>query len=186
MSPTEEQLIMFRCITPNRCARQQDAPSVQQQAIAGPSPNSGGQVARHSLLGGLAALSLRSKRQARKKLPRHEVPLAGYLLDKAVIGDPVEQQDIPRLMRANDTVHETRARFPYGRGNVANDIAASNHASSQRAQATLRQGRSLCIALNPYLCTLVRQQKGSRLLKKRTSGPYLCTLLRRASIQCTL
>ncbi|MCC8819657.1 hypothetical protein LN531_18620 [Xanthomonas euvesicatoria pv. euvesicatoria] len=78
---------------------------------------------------------LPKRRRRGGSLSDPDISLAGYLLSKAVIGDPVEPQDIPRLHKANNTMQETRARFPYGRGNVATDIAVSDHASSQHAQA---------------------------------------------------
>ncbi|MFA0924486.1 avirulence protein [Xanthomonas fragariae] len=78
---------------------------------------------------------LPKRRLQGESLSDPDISLAGYLLSKAVIGDPVESHDIARLHKANSTVQETRARFPYGRGNVATDIAVSDHASSQHAQA---------------------------------------------------
>ena len=58
--------------------------------------------------------------------------------------------------------------------------------AKKKGLAHLRQGRSLCIDLNPYLCALARWHKGLRLVTKRASEPYPCTLFRRAVIHCTL
>ncbi|KGU51624.1 avirulence protein [Xanthomonas phaseoli pv. phaseoli] len=104
--------------------RQEDAPPLPPQT-------------RQSFVGVVNGLlsDLPKRRRRGGSLSDPDISLAGYLLSKAVIGDPVEPQDIPRLHKANNTMQETRARFPYGRGNVATDIAVSDHASSQHAQA---------------------------------------------------
>lgn len=105
-------------------------------------------VAGDGMLGDLAALSLSLRHRQRGMLASHEVSLAGYLLGRAVMAEqdakdeqpeikqPLDSADLQRLRLANDTVHETRARFPYGRGNVRPDIAASNHECSRRSRTT--------------------------------------------------
>ncbi len=99
-----------------------------------------------------------STHQPRNTLPPHEILLAGYLVCRAASGAPVEGQDISRLQRSNDTVHETRARIPHGRGNDAADIAATHHGSSRHAQAAhdvfvdlLRDGAPRSMLMNPTL-----------------------------------
>ena len=99
-----------------------------------------------------------SRHRPRTTLPPHEIPLAGYLVCKTASGAPVEGQAISWLQRSNDTVHETRARFPHGRGNDAADIAATGHASSRHAQAAhdlfvdvVRDGAPRSMLMNPTL-----------------------------------
>lgn len=109
----------------------------QRPALAAPRGHAPSAADAAILLGVVNGLlnDLPKRRRRVGSLSDPDISLAGYLLSKAVIGDPVEPQDIPRLHKANNTVQETRARFPYGRGNVATDIAVSDHASSQHAQA---------------------------------------------------
>lgn len=149
---------MLSCFFPTFFARRQDEPHAEQETIATASPHPARRKAGDGLLGGLTALSSSSKRRSSGEIPSHEVPLAGYLLIRSAMGEPVEQQDIPRLRRTNDTVQETRARFPHGRGNVATDIAASNHACSRRAQAAhdvladlMRDSGARLMLMNPTL-----------------------------------
>ena len=75
--------------------------------------------------------------------PRHvlsdgECQLGGYLLDRQITGRPVEGQDFDRLIRAHETVMETRQALAYGRGNVTADIDDSNGQSTVRAEAGRR------------------------------------------------
>ena len=129
-------------------------------------------VANHGPMGALSDLPRRSakplareddsasssRHRPRNALPPHEIPLAGYLVCKTASGAPVEGQAISWLQRSNDTVHETRARFPLGRGNDAADIAATGHASSRHAQAAhdvfvdvVRDGAPRSMLMNPTL-----------------------------------
>lgn len=61
------------------------------------------------------------------------MPLAGYLLARALDGRKVEGEDFDQLRRANDSVREVRALLSFGRGNVVEDIEASRGESSTRA-----------------------------------------------------
>jgi hypothetical protein len=55
-----------------------------------------------------------------------EMPLAGYLLARALDGRKVEGKDFERLRRANESVRETQALLAFGRGNVKEDTEQSN------------------------------------------------------------
>ncbi|HET9645930.1 MAG TPA: hypothetical protein VFP68_21825 [Burkholderiaceae bacterium] len=68
-----------------------------------------------------------------------EMPLAGYLLARALDGRKVEGEDFERLRAANDSVREVRALLPFGRGNAREDIIASRGASTTRTEG----GRNL-------------------------------------------
>jgi hypothetical protein len=77
---------------------------------------------------------------------------------RAAVGTPVEGQDIPWLQRSNESVHQTRVRFPHGRGNDAADIAATCHGASRHAQAAhdvfvdlVRDGAPRSMLMNPTL-----------------------------------
>ncbi|HET9645993.1 MAG TPA: hypothetical protein VFP68_22165 [Burkholderiaceae bacterium] len=63
-----------------------------------------------------------------------EMPLAGYLLARALQDRKVDGEDFERLRRANDSVREVRALLPFGRGNMREDIRASRGESSTRTK----------------------------------------------------
>jgi hypothetical protein len=69
------------------------------------------------------------------QVPAQEMPLAGYLLARALDGRKVDGVDLERLRRADESVRETRALLPHGRGNVRQDIDASRNGSSFRVDA---------------------------------------------------
>ena len=50
-----------------------------------------------------------------------EMPLAGYLLARALDGRKVEGKDFERLRRADESVREARALLAFGRGNIRED-----------------------------------------------------------------
>jgi len=70
------------------------------------------------------------------------MPLAGYLLARALDGRKVEVHavgegdDFERLRRADESVREARALLPFGRGNVVADIHASGGQSTTRTEAS--------------------------------------------------
>jgi hypothetical protein len=73
--------------------------------------------------------------QAGTGIARHELALAAYLTARLIVGRPVDPEDIARLRKANDSVDETRQRLPLGRGNVIEDIDATDGDSMWRANA---------------------------------------------------
>lgn len=73
--------------------------------------------------------------QASTGIARHELALAAYLTARLIVGRPVDPEDIARLRKANDSVDETRQRLPLGRGNVIEDIDATDGDSMWRANA---------------------------------------------------
>ncbi|PMS22071.1 hypothetical protein C0Z18_06015 [Trinickia dabaoshanensis] len=64
-----------------------------------------------------------------------ECQLGGYLLDRRILGRPVEGRAFEQLRSANQTVRETRRTLRHGRGNVTVDIEHSNGESSLRTEA---------------------------------------------------
>lgn len=72
-----------------------------------------------------------------------ELPLAAYLLMRAVDGRPVAAPEIARLRLANASVNETRQLLKHGRGNVDVDVRATHNESTWRMKAarTFRQER---------------------------------------------
>ncbi|HET9643943.1 MAG TPA: hypothetical protein VFP68_11445, partial [Burkholderiaceae bacterium] len=70
-----------------------------------------------------------------RQMPKGTLPLAGYMLARSVIGNPVEQEDVDRLLCANEAVRRTRNAFPFGRGNVDVDIGRTRLESTVRAAA---------------------------------------------------
>ncbi len=77
------------------------------------------------------------------KITEAELPLAAYLLMRAVDGRPVAAPEIARLRLANASVNETRQLLKHGRGNVDVDVRATNNESTWRMKAarTFRQER---------------------------------------------
>ncbi len=77
------------------------------------------------------------------KIAEAEVPLAAYLLMRAVDGRPVGASEVSRLRLANASVNETRQLLKHGRGNVDVDVRASHNESTWRTNAarTFRQER---------------------------------------------
>ena len=71
----------------------------------------------------------------RKALSDGECQLGGYVQGRQVDGRPIEGTQLDRLMRANETVMESREALAHGRGNVVDDIHDSNGQSAIRAQA---------------------------------------------------
>ncbi|MGN6318432.1 hypothetical protein, partial [Trinickia sp.] len=61
------------------------------------------------------------------------IPLAGYLLGRAVDSRPVPEGEIGRLRSAHDTVVQTRRHLRWGRGNVRQDNAATGNESLARS-----------------------------------------------------
>jgi hypothetical protein len=59
--------------------------------------------------------------RGRDDVARAELPLAGYLLARALDGRKVTGKALERLRRADESVRETRALLAYGRGNVKED-----------------------------------------------------------------
>ncbi len=64
-----------------------------------------------------------------------ECQLGGYLVDRLILGRPVEGSALEKLRSANQTVSETRRALKYGRGNVSVDVMDSGGASSLRTEA---------------------------------------------------
>lgn len=79
----------------------------------------------------------------RSTLSDGELQLGGYLHDRRITGRPVEGTDFEDLVRANETVMETRQALAYGRGNVTDDIDDSNGQSTIRTEAGRRARKSL-------------------------------------------
>ncbi len=63
-----------------------------------------------------------------------EMPLAGYLLARALDGRKVEGKDFERLRRADESVREARALLAFGRGNVKEDNEASQGEAARRLE----------------------------------------------------
>jgi hypothetical protein len=61
------------------------------------------------------------------------IPLAGYLLGRAVDGRPVPEHDVQRLRSAHESVVQTRQLLRWGRGNVRQDNAATGNESLARS-----------------------------------------------------
>lgn len=72
---------------------------------------------------------------ARTALSDGECQLGGYLVDRLILGRPVDGSTLEKLRRANQTVSETRRALKYGRGNVSVDINDSGGTSSLRTEA---------------------------------------------------
>lgn len=64
-----------------------------------------------------------------------ECQLGGYLVDRQILGRPVQGSALEKLRSANQTVSETRRALKFGRGNVSVDIEDSGGASSLRTEA---------------------------------------------------
>lgn len=79
----------------------------------------------------------------RSTLPDGELQLGGYLLDRQITGRPVEGDDFENLVRANETVMQTREALAYGRGNMTDDVDYSNGVSSIRTAAGRRARKNL-------------------------------------------
>ncbi|HET9644441.1 MAG TPA: hypothetical protein VFP68_14065 [Burkholderiaceae bacterium] len=62
--------------------------------------------------------------------------MAAYLAARASVGRTVDLKDVHRLRVANETLNETRQRLPYGRGNVACDVDATEGRNRWRIKAT--------------------------------------------------
>ncbi|HVW50467.1 MAG TPA: hypothetical protein VHC91_08670 [Trinickia sp.] len=60
------------------------------------------------------------------------IPLAGYLLGRAVDGRPVPEHEVQRLRSAHESVVQTRQHLRWGRGNVRQDNAATGNESLAR------------------------------------------------------
>ena len=71
----------------------------------------------------------------RRALSDGECQLGGYVHARQTDGRPVEGRQLDRLVRANETVMETRQALSHGRGNVVDDIHDSNGQSTIRAVA---------------------------------------------------
>ena len=82
-----------------------------------------------------AASPEREMHMPRAALSDAECQLGGYLLDRRILGRPVEGSAFQRLRSANETVRETRRTMKHGRGNVTVDIEHSNGESSLRTEA---------------------------------------------------
>ncbi|WP_439894186.1 hypothetical protein ACS7SF_21685 (plasmid) [Ralstonia sp. 25C] len=80
---------------------------------------------------------------AKTKITEAELPLAAYLLMRAVDGRPVAGPEIARLRLANASVNETRQLLKHGRGNVNVNVRATHNESTWRMKAarTFRQER---------------------------------------------
>lgn len=68
-------------------------------------------------------------------IARNELALAAYLTARILLGRPVSTEDIARLRSANASVDEARQRLPLGRGNVIEDVDATEGQSLWRANA---------------------------------------------------
>lgn len=69
-------------------------------------------------------------------LEQHQVIEAGYLTARSAMGRRIDNKgDLRRLVDGNESVHETRTRLKYGRGNLIPDIKTTSGISSQRADA---------------------------------------------------
>jgi hypothetical protein len=67
-----------------------------------------------------------------------ELPLSGYLLARALARAPVDTEDVDALRRSHSTVNETRRALRHGRGNVAEDLAATDWQNLSRVAAVRR------------------------------------------------
>jgi hypothetical protein len=72
---------------------------------------------------------------ARTALSDGECQLGGYLVDRVILGRPVDGSTLEKLRSANQTVAETRRTLKYGRGNVSVDVNDSGGTSSVRTEA---------------------------------------------------
>jgi len=80
--------------------------------------------------------------RGRAQIAPQEMPLAGYLLARALDSRKVDGDDLERLRRADESVRETRALLAVGRGNVRQDNDLSQGQASIRVDAarTLKLG----------------------------------------------
>ena len=79
----------------------------------------------------------------RSTLSDGELQLGGYLQDRQITGRPVEGADFENIVRANETVMETREALAYGRGNMIDDVEYSHGVSSIRTAAGRRARKNL-------------------------------------------
>jgi hypothetical protein len=70
-----------------------------------------------------------------RRVPKETLPLAGYVLARSVIGNPLEQEQVARLLPADEAVRRTRNAFPFGRGNVDVDTVRTRLESTVRSLA---------------------------------------------------
>lgn len=69
---------------------------------------------------------------SRAEVSPEEMPLAGYLLARALDGRKVEGKDFERLRRADESIRETRALLAFGRANVKEDNKQSRGEAFRR------------------------------------------------------
>lgn len=74
---------------------------------------------------------------------REEVALAAYLTARVIDRRPVGDEDVRRLRAANASLNETRQRLPHGRGNVREDLTATDGNSRWRAGAARTLARAI-------------------------------------------
>lgn len=82
-----------------------------------------------------AASPERESHAMRTALSDGDCQLGGYLVDRHILGRPVDRSTLEKLRSANQTVAETRRALKYGRGNVSVDVRDSGGASSLRTEA---------------------------------------------------
>lgn len=100
-----------------------------------PSHSMAGQWSSSGYATDTAALPERQVHATPAALSDGECQLGGYLLDRRILGRPVEGRAFEQLRSANQTVRETRRTLRHGRGNVTVDIEHSNGESSLRTEA---------------------------------------------------
>ena len=79
----------------------------------------------------------------RSALSDGELQLGGYLQDRRITGRPVEGDDFEDIVRANETVRQTRQALGYGRGNMSDDIDYSHGQSTIRTEAGRRARKNI-------------------------------------------
>ncbi len=73
--------------------------------------------------------------EPRRDVSQERLPLATYAVQRALQGRPLFDELVP-LRKADDTVCDTRALIFAGRGNVEEDLVATNFDSSRRTLAS--------------------------------------------------
>ena len=92
-----------------------------------------------------ARLEATVPRRGREVIAAEELPVAGYLMARALDRRKVDGEDLERLRRADESLRETRALLPFGRGNVMED----NQATAAGAFSRLAAARALDPARGP-------------------------------------
>ncbi len=139
---------ILRCFRP-AVARAGEETTTTSATQGSDQPDSPGRSPRQvpAALQGLTPRTGSSRRQAVPEAPPKpasfltdgERQLGGYLMAREIDERPVEGEALDTLRTANETLLQTRQLLPYGRGNVDDDINATNGLSTIIAQS----GRSI-------------------------------------------